>query len=206
MSKDRLSPSGAVIHPTAEVRDSKLGAWTEIGARTSFVESILGDYSYVVHDSDIIYTEIGRFCSIAAHTRINPGQHPLQKAALHHFTYRSAQFDMGEDDESFFEWRRSNRVVMGNDVWIGHGVVIQGGVTIGSGAAIGSGAVVTRDVEPYTVMTGIPARPLRKRFSDEIIARLLELSWWDWPHENLRAALSDFRSLDAEAFLEKYSG
>ena len=77
------------IHPTAQVRDSRFGAYCEIGARTKVAESSFGDYSYVVNDADIIYSEIGRFCSIAAQTRINPGNHPLDRVALNHFTYRS---------------------------------------------------------------------------------------------------------------------
>ena len=75
MASKRLDPAGAVIHSTAEVRDSHLGGWTEIGARASFVKSSFGDYSYMVNDAEIIYTEIGRFCSIAAHTRITPQAH-----------------------------------------------------------------------------------------------------------------------------------
>ena len=77
------------IHPTAKVRDSRFGAYCEVGARTKVAESSFGDYSYVVNDADIIYSEIGRFCSIAAQTRINPGNHPLDRVALNHFTYRS---------------------------------------------------------------------------------------------------------------------
>ena len=79
-----------VIDPTANVRDAVLGRYTEIGARTVFAESALGDYSYVVNDSNIIYTTIGKFCSIAAHTRINPGNHPMQRASQAHFTYRAS--------------------------------------------------------------------------------------------------------------------
>src|SRR5215470_12915112 len=99
------------IHPTATVRDSRLGAWTAVGARTTIAESVMGDYSYVVNDASIIYSEIGKFCSIAAHTRINPGNHPLDRAALHHFTYRSLSYQLGaEDDAAFFDWRRAHKV------------------------------------------------------------------------------------------------
>src|SRR5262245_52211633 len=129
------------IDPTAHVRQSKLGAWTSVGARTTIAETSFGDYSYVVNDSSIIYADIGKFCSIAAHTRINPGNHPLERAALHHFTYRSLSYQLGPaDDEAFFEWRRRHQVAMGNDVWIGHGAVILPGVTLGDGAAVGGGA------------------------------------------------------------------
>lgn len=195
------------IHPTAEVKgDCRLGAWTEVGARTKLAETAFGDYSYICSDGDVIYTTVGRFCSFAAQVRINPGNHPLDRAALHHFTYRSALFDLGEDDPSFFDWRRESHVIIGNDVWIGHGVTVMPGVTIGDGAAIGSGAVVTKDVEPFTVVVGVPAKPVRKRFDDETCALLTDLKWWDWPHAVIKERLDDFRSLDARTFAVKYLG
>jgi phosphonate metabolism protein (transferase hexapeptide repeat family) len=168
------------------------------------MESVMGDYSYVVNDSQIIYADIGKFCSFASHTRINPGNHPLEKAVLHHFTYRSYQFGFGEDDEDFFDWRRSKKVRIGHDVWLGHGAVILPGVTIGIGAAVGAGAVVSKDVPPYTIVAGVPAKPIRERFSKEIQAGMFEISWWDWPRNELQSALEDFRELSAEAFVEKY--
>src|SRR5262245_28673487 len=129
------------IDPSAHVRQSTLGPWTSVGARTTMAETVFGDYSYVVNDSSIIYAAIGKFCSVAAHTRINPGNHPMERAALHHFTYRSLSYQLGPaDDEAFFEWRRRHQVAMGNDVWIGHGAVILPGVTLGDGAAVGGGA------------------------------------------------------------------
>jgi phosphonate metabolism protein (transferase hexapeptide repeat family) len=204
MSTKTLSPNGAFIHPTASVRDCQLGAWTEVGARSDLAETTFGDYSYVVNDSEIIYTEVGKFCSIAAHTRINPGQHPLHKPALHHFTYRSNDFDLGDQDESFFQQRRKNRVIIGHDVWIGHAAIIQGGVEIGNGSVIGSGAVVTHSIEPFTIVTGVPARPLRKRFEDSVIERLQELQWWHWSHDALRQNLDDFRQLCVTDFLAKH--
>lgn len=196
-----------LIDPTARVRQATLGRYTEIGARTSFAESTLGDYSYVVNDSDVIYTTIGKFCSIAAHTRINPGNHPMQRASQSHFSYRSsAYFPDAQDDADFFAWRRSTPVTIGHDVWIGHGAVILPGRSIGTGAVVAGGAIVTKDVAPYAIVAGNPARPIRQRFPDAVARRLLALAWWDWDHAALRAALDDFRSLPVEAFLDRHEG
>jgi phosphonate metabolism protein (transferase hexapeptide repeat family) len=195
-----------VVDATAHVRDATLGRYTEIGARTSFVESTMGDYSYVVNDSNIIYTTIGKFCSIAAMTRINPGNHPMQRASQSHFTYRaSAYFDDAEDDAAFFDWRRSTPVTIGHDVWIGHGAIILPGRSIGTGAVVAGGAIVTKDVAPYMIVAGNPARPIRARFPETTAESLMALAWWDWDHHRLRAALADFRTLSVDAFLERYA-
>jgi phosphonate metabolism protein (transferase hexapeptide repeat family) len=157
-----------------------------------------------VADADIIYATVGRFCSIAAHTRINPGNHPLERVALNHFTYRSSAYGLGEDDADFFQWRRNHHVTLGNDVWIGHGAILLPGVSVGNGAAIGAGAVVSKDVPPFAIVVGVPGRVLRYRFAPEIIAALERIAWWHWPHEKLREGLRDFRSMTAEAFCLKY--
>ena len=194
-----------VIDPTALVRDSVLGRYTEVGARTKMAESHMGDYSYIVNDGDVIYTTIGKFCSIAAQVRINPGNHPMWRASQSHFTYRASAYFEGETDEaSFFDWRREHHVTIGHDVWIGHGVTILAGRKVGTGAVIGSGAVVSKDVEPYTIVGGVPAKVIGRRFSETIAERLQTLAWWDWDHETLHARLRDFRNLPIEAFLEKY--
>lgn len=191
-----------VIDPTALVRDSVLGAYTEVGARTKVVETTIGDYSYIVNDGDVIYTTIGKFCSIAAQVRINPGNHPMWRASQSHFTYRaSAYFDDAQDEASFFDWRRQHHVSIGNDVWIGHGVVILAGRKIGDGAVVAAGAVVSKDVAPYTIAGGVPARDIGRRFAPAIADRLQALRWWDWPHDKLRACLDDFRTLPVEDFL-----
>lgn len=200
----KLSES-PLVHPAAHVRDSVLGKYTEVGERTTLLEVALGDYSYVVNDSNIVYTRIGKFCSIAAMTRINPGNHPMQRVTQAHFTYRASAYFEGEaDDAAFFDWRRSQPVEIGHDVWIGHGAIVLPGRKIGTGAVVAAGAIVTKDVPEYTIVVGNPARPLRRRCPEEIAERLKKLAWWDWSHAQLRAALLDFRALASGDFLDKY--
>ena len=195
------------IDPAAKVVRSKLGRYTEVGPRTELLEVELGDYSYVVNDADIAYSRIGKFVSIAAMTRINPGNHPMHRASQAHFTYRaSAYFEDAQDEPDFFDWRRSQGVTIGHDVWVGHGAIILPGRTVGDGAVIAAGAVVTKDVAPYAIVAGVPARMVRWRFPPDIGERLSALGWWHWDHARLRAALDDFRALPIEAFLEKHGG
>jgi phosphonate metabolism protein (transferase hexapeptide repeat family) len=194
-----------LVHTTADVRNSRLGIYTEVGARTSLVESELGDYSYIVNDGQVVYTTIGKFCSIAAMARINPGNHPMQRASQAHFTYRASTYFPGEPDEdAFFDWRRRHSVAIGHDVWIGHGAIILAGRTIGTGAVVAAGAIVTKDVPDYAIVAGNPARLVRPRFPEAVAERLRQVAWWNWSHDQLRSALPDFRTLPVEAFLEKY--
>jgi phosphonate metabolism protein (transferase hexapeptide repeat family) len=204
LTAKELSPE-PFVDPTAEVRDSTLGRYTEVGARTKLLEVSLSDYSYVVNDSDIAYAQIGKFCSVAAMTRINPGNHPMHRISQSHFTYRASAYFPGEADEpEFFAWRRGHRVTIGHDVWIGHGAIVLPGRSIGDGAVIAAGAIVTKDVAPYAIIAGNPARMIRWRFPVEIAARIQALAWWDWPHGRLRQALPDFRRLPVEDFLDRY--
>lgn len=193
------------VDPSASLVDTQLGAYTEVGARTVLQEVTMGDYSYVVNDAQITYTTIGKFCSIAAMTRINPGNHPMYRATQAHFTYRASAYFPGEDDDAdFFAWRRDHHVTIGHDVWIGHGAVVLPGRQIGTGAVIAAGAIVTKDVAPYTIVAGNPARVIRRRFSEAVERELIDLAWWDWDHDALRMALPDFRKLPVEDFLAKY--
>jgi phosphonate metabolism protein (transferase hexapeptide repeat family) len=195
-----------LINDSAQVRNCTFGAYVEVGARAQLLEVSMDDYSYVVNDTDIAYASIGKFCSIASHVRINPGDHPMERASQSHLTYRASSYFEGASDEAdLFARRRSKLVTIGHDVWIGHGAIILSGRTIGTGAVIGAGAIVTKDVPDYSIVVGNPARVLRMRFSESAITALRNLQWWDWPHDKLRVALEDFRSLQVDEFCDKYA-
>ena len=157
-----------------------------------------------MNDSDIIYATIGKFCSIASHTRINPGNHPSTRASQHHFLYRAAAYGLGNDDEAFFDWRRQHHCTIGHDVWIGHGATVLAGVNVGTGAVVAAGAVVSKDVAPYTIVGGVPSKEIKRRVDEKTAEGLLELAWWDWPHDLLKERLGDFRALPAADFLARY--
>lgn len=192
------------LHADATIDDCQLGLWTEIGKGTLMKSSSMDDYSYIMNHCHVVWTSIGKFCSIADSTRINPGNHPTWRALQHHSVYRAEAYGLGDDDQEFFQWRKDHWVDIGHDVWIGHGVTVTAGVTIGNGAVVGAGAVVTRDVDPYTVVGGVPARSIKRRFTEEQADALQEIAVWDWPREKYAAALPDIRKLDIDQFIESY--
>lgn len=203
----KLLPDAPVIGADCEITDSSFGGWVQIGAGARIQNSTFGDYSYCDPMCDIANATIGKFANIASGVRIGPTDHPMDRASLHHFLYRSSYYwEDAADDPDFFARRRARRCEIGHDTWIGHGAVIRPEVTVGHGAVVGAGAIVTRDVAPYWIVAGNPARPIRPRFAEGVAARLIALAWWDWDHARLRAALADFRSLGAEAFLDRHGG
>jgi phosphonate metabolism protein (transferase hexapeptide repeat family) len=159
------------------------------------------DYSYCDRLADIANASVGKFSNIAAFVRIGATDHPIEKASLHHFHYRSADyFDVADHDVACFNHRRTGRTV------IGHGVQVRPDVMVGHGAVVAGGAIVTKDVQPFMIVAGIPAVPLRPRFAFSVADWLMALAWWDWPHARLRSALDDFRNLSAEEFVERHEG
>ncbi|MEM1373354.1 MAG: DapH/DapD/GlmU-related protein [Pseudomonadota bacterium] len=194
-----------VIHPECSITESDFGAYVEIGQGSRVAYSTLGDYSYCDRFADIANARVGKFSNIAAFVRIGATDHPLETASLHHFLYRSADYwDDAEPDADWFNKRRARVAHIGHDTWIGAGAMIKPEVTLGHGVVVAAGAVVTKDMDPYTIVAGTPAAPLRLRQPRAIADRLIALAWWDWDHAELRRCLMDFRQLRAEEFLEKY--
>ena len=201
----RLTADTPFIHPDCEISNSTFGAFVEIGKGSRVTNAHVGDYSYCDRYADIANAQIGKFANIAAFCRIGATDHPLHTASLHHFLYRSDDYwDDTNRDADFFAHRKTRIAMIGHDTWIGASAMIKPDVCLGDGAVVAAGAVVTKDVDPYTIVAGTPAVPLRLRQPRAIADRLIALAWWDWPHNALRAGLQDFRTLTAEAFLEKY--
>ena len=201
----RLTPDRPYLHPDVEHQNCTFGRFCEIGKGSRLQNTNLGDYSYCDRYADIANARIGKFSNIASFVRIGATDHPMDRASLHHFLYRSPDyFDDAEVDHLWFEKRASRLVNIGHDTWIGHNAQIKPEVTLGHGAIVASGAIVTKDVAPFAIVAGVPATPIRARVSHELAERLIALSWWDWPHDALRAALLDFRTLKIEQFLKKY--
>ena len=151
-------------------------------------------YHYPVNHERL---SIGKFCSIACGARFqfNSANHALSSLSTYPFPIFFEEWGLPVDDVSR-AWDNKGDIVVGNDVWIGYEAVILAGVTIGDGAIIGARAVVAGDVPPYTIVGGVPARPIRKRFSDDVIEALLELRWWDWRPERIAANLDAIQSGD----------
>lgn len=146
----------------------------------------IGSFSYIGANSEIRNSSIGRFCSIAVNVSINPAEHPTEWLSSHPFQFDGVRyFKKNKDWSNFTSSLRkftgnAKRTVIGNDVWIGRNAIIKQGVSVGDGAVIAGGAFVNKDVPPYAIVGGVPARVIRYRFSDVIIKRMIDVKWWEY--------------------------
>ena len=149
-------------------------------------------YHYPINGDTL---RIGKFCSIACGAKFlfASANHTQTSVSTYPFPIFFEEWDLDIGDV-MSAWDHKGDIVIGNDVWIGYEAVIMAGVTIGDGAIIGARAVVTKDVPPYTIVGGVPAREIRRRFSDDVIARLQELKWWDWPAEQIQRNIKNIQS------------
>ena len=149
-------------------------------------------YHYPINNDKLI---IGKFCSIACGAKFifTSANHTLSSLSTYTFPLFFEEWELEKKDITD-SWDNKGDIVIGNDVWIGFEAVIMPGVQIGDGAIIGTRAVVTKDVPPYTVVGGVPARPIKKRFPDEVISSLLEIKWWDWEEERIKENIDAIKS------------
>jgi chloramphenicol O-acetyltransferase type B len=181
-----------------------LGRHVRVGASAELSDASCGDYSYFGPRCIIACADVGRFCSVAAEVHIGSGSHPTHTFVSTHPATYLARPTIGWSLATSDHFQQFARTTIGNDVWIGAKAIIRDGVTIGDGAIIGAGAVVVRDVEPYAIHGGVPARLIRKRFADADIALLLRTRWWDMGEDWLRANLHLLH--DIQSFRDAFAG
>ena len=208
----------AKIWKNVYLKDCKLKAQVNIGDFTRAENSIfednvsiqrnaliysssVGRYSYTGKNLTMWHAEIGSFCSISWNVGIGGANHDYKRLTTHAFLYSPHMGLMDENTPGYDRFSAPCKV--GSDVWIGANAIINRGVTVGDGAVIGAGAVVVEDVEPYAIVVGVPAVPLKKRFDDRTIERLLKIRWWEFSDDLIRKNFVLFNSQPTEEVLEK---
>jgi acetyltransferase-like isoleucine patch superfamily enzyme len=174
--------------------DSVISKKARINRYVKIYHSSINDYSYIGKNTSLIFTSVGKFCSISSECSIGAAKHTLLKLSTSPIFTECI-------NGTGYSWVTSNivepysdKVIIGNDVWIGIRVTIVGNVKIGNGAVIAAGAVVTKDVPPYAIVGGVPAKIIRYRFPAEIVQKLQKIEWWNWPEDKLRNNISMFQS------------
>lgn len=187
------------ISLTAIISNSKISSKAAISGKTRFYDSKIDDYSYIGRNGLIMNTEIGKYCSIADDCKIGCAEHPIEWVST------SPVFHKGRNilrkNFNQIEYKTNKRTIIENDVWIGNNVLIKAGIRVGNGAIIGMGSIVTKDVEPYSIIAGVPAKKIRDRFSEENKKALLDTKWWEWSDEIIEKCSDNIN--DVQKFLDK---
>lgn len=205
MDKTKISPrsgdtqtvylKSVITHPNIEVGDFTIYNDFVNDPREFEKNNVL--YHYPINHDRLI---IGKFCSIACGAKFifNCANHTLTSLSTYTFPLFFEEWDLPKSEVAT-AWDNKGDIVIGNDVWIGYDAVIMAGVTVGDGAIIGTRAVVTKDVEPYSIVGGIPAKEIRKRFSPDIVARLQKLQWWNWDSNKIRNSINAIQAGDIDS-------
>jgi chloramphenicol O-acetyltransferase type B len=178
--------------------NSQIHKTSKIEAGSDIVNSIFQRHSFCGYDCEIINCDIGSFCSIANNVKIGGGMHPIDWVSTSPVFYED--LDSVKAKFSYHKRPLDKRTIIGHDVWIGSSSIIKQGVKIGTGAVIGMGSIVTKDVEPYSIVAGCPAKQIKKRFDNDTIKHLIKSQWWDFSDSILRKHAVHFN--DISKFLE----
>lgn len=165
------------------LRNCVVDKTSKVYERSELQNVSIGKHSYIGKSSVISDAKIGNFCSIAGYGQIGGGMHPTNMVSTSP-SFLSGKSSTGHNFARL-SFHSSTTVEIGHDVWIGAGCYIKAGIKIGIGSIIGAHSVVVHDIEPYTIVAGVPAKVIRKRFDDQTIEKLLNLKWWNWPDEKV---------------------
>lgn len=190
-NKDKFLKIGYMANATK----CKFGIYNTIYNEVSLNEVTLGDFTYIAGNTNISKTTIGKFCSIGPYCKIGLGKHPTKDFVSTHPVFFSTlkQAQVTFADINYFD--EFAYIIIGNDVWLGANVIVVDGVKIGDGAIVAAGSVVTKDIPPYAIVGGVPAKIIKYRFEKEEIKKLLQLKWWDMDVEYLKENFIKFHNI-----------